>query len=152
MEKLNELADFLDLQINRLNQIKSNNKMKTIKFRQPIRDRDGKFIEWFYWGFIDGDFITPALQSNGLDTRPESQQFTGILDKNGKEIYGGDLYRVAKNHTYLIKYFEESENNYEKAYCCFCLTIPDRITIPFDEYSIKHGEVIGNIHQNPELL
>lgn len=68
--------------------------MRDIKFRQPIREKDGKFTEWFYWGFIDGNFIEPAIHLSGIDTRPESQQFTGLHDKNGKEIYEGDILNV----------------------------------------------------------
>lgn len=40
--------------------------MRTLKFRQPIINRDKSFKEWFYWGFVDGSFIEPAIQSCGM--------------------------------------------------------------------------------------
>lgn len=80
------------------------------------------------------------------------RQFTGLLDKNGKEIYEGDIFEVAGNHRYIVKFFEESENSFEKAYACFCLTIPEKMTFPIDEYAMKNGKIIGNIYENKQLL
>jgi len=63
-----------------------------IKFRQPIKNEEGEFLEWFYWGNIEGEWISWAL--NEIDTRNESQQFTMYCDKYDREIYGGDLVRI----------------------------------------------------------
>jgi len=65
--------------------------MREIKFRQPIRDKSGNFVEWWYWGIIDNSFISPVTHQNGNDTKHESQQLTGLHDKNGKEIYELDI-------------------------------------------------------------
>lgn len=79
-------------------------------------------------------------------------QFTGLKDKNGKEIYEWDLFQVAKNHVYQVKYSTGGENNYEWHGACFILFIDDEKKFPFDEWAMEHGEVIGNIYENPELL
>lgn len=76
-------------------------------------------------------------------------QFTGLLDKNGKEIYEGDvfilkkdipIYRVVKYDTYN---------------CNYIATNPDYENIPVGKWILEtynEFEVIGNIYENPELI
>ncbi|HCU01458.1 TPA: hypothetical protein DIC62_01505 [Candidatus Nomurabacteria bacterium] len=77
------------------------------------------------------------------------QQFTGLKDKNGKEIFEGNLI-AAKNYNpsvYEIKFIEGG----------FCATHPNLKGYPID---INHFypstgceiEVIGNIYENKDLL
>lgn len=67
--------------------------------------------------------------------KPETVgQFTGLHDKNGKEIYEGDIIK-GETRNFTVK-FEEG-----------------MFTTDVGKF-ILHGdyEIIGNIHQNPELL
>ena len=86
----------------------------------------------------------------------ELLQYTGLKDKNGKEIYEGSIVRVdaisiyeAKNA--IMKWRDwESENYWMKIKAGWYLSgINRRIAQIWTEKTI---EIIGNIHKNPELL
>lgn len=77
-------------------------------------------------------------------------QFTGLTDKNGKKIFEGDIVKSFEyDDTYIIRYFDDE--NYPAFDC-----VPD---VPLCEcnglaflVNTEGCEVIGNIHDNPELL
>ena len=64
-------------------------------------------------------------------------QYTGLLDKNGKKIYEGDILQSDKGFVGKV-YFEDAQWFGAKDYL---------------GYAVEHGvEVIGNIYENSELL
>lgn len=143
--------------------------MRTIKFRGKRLDNG----EWIFGDLlqtnegsvcigIHGQYIDDGMHFNDLyDETPYIDedtlgQFTGLLDKNGKEIYEGDIVRYQDTMGYsfigLIGFDEgrfgfvnrrgigtlDKDGVYADGYC----------SVP---YTIEY-EVLGNIHDNPELL
>ena len=75
-------------------------------------------------------------------------QFTGLHDKNGKELYEGDVIRSKNHHP------EKMEIRFiEGGFCAWWGS--DDYPIDINHFYDSKGccfEVIGNIHENPELL
>ncbi len=73
-------------------------------------------------------------------------QYTGLNDKNGKEIYEGDLLNISHPNKNVLGILQSSvlfKNG--------CFTLDHTILYKLHEMS-QLGEIIGNIYENPEKL
>lgn len=131
--------------------------MRTIKFRGKTRG-NGK---WYYGSLVYSDEINAAIYfqiGSGLVktmdwvyVNPETVgQFTGLYDKNGKEIYEGDILRISK-FTNLVCEFRHGAFGY-MYYNKFYPFAGNRRYAFNPKNTDKEFEVIGNIYDNPELL
>ena len=123
--------------------------MHEILFRGKRTD-NGQWTYGFYRykeelkkSFITIEIINENSASYFFDYEviPETVgQFTGLLDKNGKKIFEGD---IAKTEDGIIDYVVYADG-------CFCWA--RAMMCGEFTYGVSGYEVIGNIHDNPELL
>jgi len=74
--------------------------------------------------------------------------YTGLKDKNGKEIYEGGVVKLSR---YWQDHFGRENTNIFFVNGCF--EFAHSLVKPFPLYSIADAcEVIGNIYENPELM
>jgi len=147
--------------------------MRAIKFQGKRIDNG----EWVY-GSLRTDYVTKDGENGEcvcyisnqdryskdclfLQVHPETVgQFTGLLDKNGKEIYEGDVIKYSEHDRYLLKPFE-AEVIYIKTNACFGYNengindfgFENVILHPFSDHDeietdfLPYVKIIGNIHE-----
>lgn len=146
---------------------------REIKFRgqvlNSVKDKkDNVVTEWKSW--VYGDLLhrpngvlhiltlneeKGCYENNIIDPKTVGQ-FTGLLDKGGKEIYEGDIINVNGKYQRLVKFIDE--------YACFCLArisdLDNNLETGYWQQVIpgwwnnpdREIEVCGNIYDSPELV
>ena len=133
--------------------------MREIKFRARVKGNwvGKKEGEWEY--FTLHDFVDSRLFGDSIDCLTLNHidfetlgEWTGLLDKNGKEIYEGDIVRLGET-IYKVGiggYFSKNSCGWGVHYIS---SNPDEFAIEASPMgSEKYIEVIGSIYENPELL
>ena len=94
--------------------------------------------EWYYFGVFDGNGGLPYF----VDYETVGQ-YTGLKDRNSKEIYEGDFFKLGVEKEIYEVRFEHG---------CFMAYYKGRQYGLIGELQVCFIKVIGNIHENPELL
>lgn len=79
------------------------------------------------------------------------EQYTGLKDRNGKEIYEGDIIRDTDDDIAVIEWGLEENHKTKLGYYAKWRE-PRYGKWIMETTDSEHFEVIGNIHQNKELL
>lgn len=149
--------------------------MAEIKFRgkvvnhDPMTNPENGWVEGYYLQDLDNGVVKHYIFNCPMrwEVIPDTiGQFTGLHDKNGKEIYEGDIVRNKEIGGYgleylgVVRYYEED--------CRFGIDttainkFTKRVLFSVGESIINDGhytitytneyELLGNIHDNPNLL
>ena len=114
--------------------------------KRKFRIWDIETKQFIYWKISE---IPPTCLTKDY-IEENTNQFTGLLDKNGKEIYEGDIV-IWNKHTGVIEWLQGMAGYYFMKdgggfhfHECQEIILPHR--------GLKHIEVIGNIYESSELL
>lgn len=130
--------------------------MKDIKYRAKIKNPTRLHRAIWLYGYVsrnkEGKWFMDTLNEDYIEVEEKSIcEYTGIIDKNNKEIYGSDILKITCKFE-LRTGVEIDEVVWWKngAWCCNDWCLFELISNQKD--GEQEFEVIGNTHDNPELL
>ena len=133
--------------------------MREILFRGKRVDNgewiQGDIVQFPVHGVVRIVEQEPSYKDAEVDSDTVGQ-FTGLTDKNGRKIFEGDIIHLEYSQVFFGGvYFGEytAEVSYKEG--CFItdgINNGDEIETPLSGFDNDELEIIGNIHDNPELL
>ena len=139
--------------------------MREILFRARTISEDeymdsGEWVEGFYTCFNGDEYRIytgysetdcGAHYPDWFNVLPATVgQFTGLTDKNGKKSFEGDI--VQYYGTYPLEVYIEKGHTKIRWYDTISASKYDELFFSSDREGYGECEIIGNIHDNPELL
>lgn len=141
-----------------------------VKHHDPMTNPENGWVEGFYYQDLKGGEIKHFIKCAEMDWEiiPETLgQYTGLLDRNGKEIYEDDIlkgtsylygYQLANGKQFNYEGFVEWQSQCDVGLCWILSDLDDsgawdlKQTVHRNCIDFSTGDIIGNIHDNPELL
>ncbi len=113
--------------------------------------KNGDWVYGLITRLYDERYDLPAEMTNingvtGIEVDYKTiGQYTGLTDRNGVKIFEGDIIKGKGGIVYAVEYSQNIAGYISRGFgvlSCPCMNIG----------TMKYYEVIGNIHDNPELL
>lgn len=130
---------------------------REILFR-GFNEKNNKWLYGYYFVnrglhfVVDDETQTnPLVNWKDFVVKPDTiGQYTGLKDKNSKEIYEGDILEFTESHwfSYGIKYKGVVKYS-DLGFVVY--TLDDKFELGWISYN-KTLKIVGNIHDNPELI
>ena len=141
------------------------NQMREIKFRVWDKESKEMLSDVSLWNDDFTSYLNEHIEY--LQDKCELMQYTGLKDKNGIEIYEGDIV-VEKSYPFYGNAIEITDSNqecdelnyigvvvYDNGYYVDLTVISNRVrgcAVGNSLHDYEHLEVLGSIYENPELL
>lgn len=122
---------------------------------------NNRIIKFRVWDTILKKFIIYNSFLSFDDKQYIFQQFTGLTDKNGKKVYGGDIIGGESEMVYLMSGYKTGEKKFIKKEIYWSdkhngwaarKIGRETAAISGINIALQYYNVIGNIFENPELL
>ena len=116
----------------------------------------GMYLNLFLGRIVTINYSPNVEEAEDVENDLIPLQYTDLKDKNGKEIYEGDCFRLAQNTIGTVKYVNEYGafmveylgNKLNSLVKDFNFAMPDDNAV----LEANELEIIGNIYENPKLL
>lgn len=121
---------------------------REILFRGKRLD-NGKWVEGYLWSRHTIGHTSPCGNTDEIVIDPTTVgQYTGLTDKNGVKIFEGDIIRWIDWKGAV----RESPVRYDPEWNRFCVWLNGAESMGVNQHLSEDIEVIGSVHDNPELM